>query len=459
MDKLQVGNDAHAEPELKTKEGEGRGIHNEISKNLSPSMLGKRRRESTGTTASSSTPSFDIPSSGQSLTREALYILNTVCSPPSQINFPPPYQNMPRAQPSSPLTTHYVATIVSIWTNISNTKRVLTKFHIYMGECRPFPPSIQALVDKIKEPCAMDNDPNPEFVEKAWYKTKDMMTDASIHAIADHLIYRPKYYLGDINGEDLIACGRKGEWHDRVPVPRGRTRYMLEDAMEESHCPRNPQPDLSFGYSGDVFTWKQSIRLRLLDKVHILDREPWFPYLVVEWKGPYQAIAKAEFQAGRDTTAAIDTLYKLFRYVDPTTEPSPHLTCVFCLCVNYNLAYHWLHWRHTSEDGTVSYRAEDVQRAFLNDREGVQKIRGTLVNALEWVRGERLAAIRDALLKLDPNVGPFSGRSVSTYRVNMVTWFPYFNARIPMEMMNVWKTVGSDTQPQVEALRDAKDLT
>ncbi|KAL8858212.1 MAG: hypothetical protein Q9178_005224 [Gyalolechia marmorata] len=69
--------------------------------------------------------------------------------------------------------------------------------------------------------------------------------------------------------------------------------------------------------------------------------------------------------------------------------------------------YHWLHWRHTSEDGTVSYRAECVGKAFLDDDKEVRKVRSTLINALEWVRGERLAEIREALLKLDPNVGPF----------------------------------------------------
>ena len=276
-----------------------------------------------------------------------------------------------------------------------------------MNERRPFPPSIQALLDKIKEPCAVDKDPNSEFVEKAWRRTQDMMTDTAIHAIADHLIYRPKYYAEDINGEDLITCGRRDEWYDRVPVPRGCTKYVLEDAMEESHCPRNPQPDLSFGYTGDAFTWEQLLRLRLLDEVHVLDWEPWFPYLVVEWKGPYQAMAKAKFQAGRDAAAAIETLYILFRYANPTTWPSPPLTCVFSLCVYSDHVYHWLRWRHTSEDGTVSYRAECVGKAFLDDKKEVRKIRSTLINALEWVRGERLATIREALLKLDPNVGPF----------------------------------------------------
>ncbi|KAL8713089.1 MAG: hypothetical protein Q9225_006835 [Loekoesia sp. 1 TL-2023] len=311
--------------------------------------------------------------------------------------FPPPFDVMSRPPPSSPSKTN----TKSGSTTLTQAEKILQVHRIYIDEGTEFPPEVQTLAKTVKERRDTDVTPKSKYIAKVNTVTRKMLEDMAVHELADKILYRCRLFDGD-GGEPGIWRGRSDQWWDRVPLLGTGDEEELQRVMEAVGCPKKPKPDLSYGYSDTTIGKELLFRLSSLPKeVLVCDRAPWFPYLVAEWKSA-EPMKKAEQQARRDAAAAIDTLYKLFKLADPATEPSPALTCVFSLCVDANMMRHRLHWRHVESNGSVSYHAEYIKSALLEDEDQVFIARGTLLKALEWARGSRLTAILEALKKAQP---------------------------------------------------------
>lgn len=372
-------------------------------------MLGKRKCPFTDRGDTLHADQSSAPPTVLDLTKVNLHAFNAqskddAISAPSR--FPPPYDTMARTPAPSPSKN---SASRSTTTSATRAEDILQSYRIFLDRLTPMPPDLQKLVDSLRIRSTTEITPNSKFVAKGNKATRTMQEDNALHELADKLIYRCKLYPEDDTGEPLLARGRSDQWRDTVPKPSDAPdNDALQAAMDVIGCPPRPKPDLSFGYSDEAFDVDLHNRRKALpDELLVLPRQPWYPYLVVEWKSPDVALRFAEQQARRDAAAAIDTLYQLLRMAEPTVEPSPAITCVFSLCVDDRLAEYRVHWRHVdSSDGLVSYEAERIRTAVLHDEEQVFDTRTAITKALAWVRGERLMAIRTALRGLKPPPKP-----------------------------------------------------
>lgn len=254
-----------------------------------------------------------------------------------------------------------------------------------------------------------------------------MKEDMNLHTLADSILYRGWLYEGDDEGETLICRGRSDQWYDRVPRPVESTEesnLALQAAMKAQGLPPKPKPDLTYGYGDDAFDRHLTNKRKgLPDQLRLFSAKPWFPYLVVEWKSAEQSPRKAEQQALRDAAAAIDTLYQLFKLAHPDREPSPALTCAFSLCVHYQGFDYRIHWRRTDDEGNVSYEGDRVTDALYHRPLEVFEARGAILKTLDWVRGQRLTAIKDALRAVPRSV---------------LSIFDFYSVNVPLTSPQPW---------------------
>lgn len=241
---------------------------------------------------------------------------------------------------------------------------------------------------------------------------KGISEDMELHVLVDKLVYRPQWFgPDDMDGEALIYSGRNDQWPDRIPRPPDAVSgTSLAAAMHELGHPSRPKPDISYGYRDDAFPDDLRTRIGALPADLLLyPKPPWFPYMVVQWKVASGTVREAEQQVRRDTSAAIDTTYRLFEYAEPDQEPSPANTCVFSLLVHARTCEYRLHWRRVGTDGTISYEGDTIARAFLDDLDGIFKTRGVILKTLDWARGSRLTAIQQALRALGSGAAVMQG--------------------------------------------------
>ncbi|KAI4167807.1 MAG: hypothetical protein LQ343_006911 [Gyalolechia ehrenbergii] len=291
-------------------------------------------------------------------------------------------------------------------TTPTHAERKLTGYRFFIDRETPLPTGLAGLVAELKQPRSPQTiTPNSKHVASINNATKYMLENDSKHILLDRLVYpiKLKYPDPDDQGEALIWRGIDHPWGDHVPYPQGgpaQEEQDLQDAMKIIGGPLKPKPDADYGYPDRVFDLSRITLLKAwYPKTLVYEYAPWFPYLAVEWKGKDKTIQDARYQARRDCPTAIEALYELFLAAG-VEQPSPKSTCMFSLCVDSNIAEHRIHWRDVDPAGRVSYQAEKISVALLEDESSVFRLRGTLLNTLPWVRGDRLEAIQTALAGL-----------------------------------------------------------
>ncbi|KAL8778772.1 MAG: hypothetical protein Q9213_007252 [Squamulea squamosa] len=316
--------------------------------------------------------------------------------------FPPPFQSIMNQAPATPTGSKRTKTISSV----TKADSILDTFRNYLDRNKPMPLDLENLVSKLQEKRGIDVTPKSRFIEATREECKIMKEDMNLHTLADSILYRGWLYEGDEEGEKLICRGRSDQWYDRVPRPvetNEESNVALHAAIKAQSLPPKPKPDLSYGYRDDAFDRDLTNKRKALPEQHRLSSaKPWFPYLVGEWKSAEQSPRKAEQQALRDAAAAIDTLYQLFKAAYPDQEPSPAMTCVFSLCVHYQGFDYRVHWRRVDNDGVITYEGDRVADARYHKPPEVFEARGAILKTLDWVRGARLTAIKDALRAMKP---------------------------------------------------------
>lgn len=273
------------------------------------------------------------------------------------------------------------------------------------------PAAVEELVQQLKTLRDMDTTPNSKAIKAAKAVNKSWSENMELHALADKLIYRPKWFPDDDGGEPLIHTERDQLWLDRVPRPAdAKDKALLQQAMEQLGAPKKPKPDLFFGYNDDAFPGLALEQVKALPtELSVYSDKPWFPYQVVQWKSAQGTVRKGEAQVRRDTGAAIDTIYRFFKHLcasKDSYEPSQRQTCVFSLIVHAKHFEYRIHWRHIREDGLVSYEGEIIAQASFNRERDVFDARSVILNTLDWARGSRLMAIRNKLQALAPAPAP-----------------------------------------------------
>ncbi|KAL8941732.1 MAG: hypothetical protein Q9216_002060 [Gyalolechia sp. 2 TL-2023] len=392
---------------------------------------------------SSPEPTSPPQRSEHQLTHSSLTQLQETESLAGHTHFPAPFDTLSRARSPSPLELESVKErtnrFSSNWINVKSEKdpdwlvaependpewliaeseeqrsicndsgmstpgqaeKILWGYRIFIDRGTPLPEKLQNLVDTIKQPRLGGITPNSKHVAAANNHTSKLNELDSMIALIDRLTYRGQLYPGDDGGEHSVQRTFDCQWLDRVPRPAGGTEEdekILQAAMQAIGCPSKPKPDVTFGYTEEMFDVDHLKRLcAWYPDVLVLDRAPWFPYSVAEWKGKDKTLTEARVQARRDGSAANGTLYDFYQR-SGNSEPSVDQTCVFSLCIDSTVAEYRVHWRHVDGEGKVSYEAERVASALLHDGDMVFRLRGCILNTLDWARGDRLTSIRKAL--------------------------------------------------------------
>ena len=312
-------------------------------------------------------------------------------------NYPSPFHVMAYQSPSTQKKT---ASEKTKTTSLTRAEQILDLYRFFLDRKKPLPSVLRTLVQQLKLPRQYDITPNSKNVNIAKELHKELSEDMELHILVDKLVYRPKWYgEADVEGEPLIYQGRNDQWSDRIPrPPDALPSTALTAAMEQLGLPKKPKPDMSFGYGNDAFPADLGARMKSLPAdLLVFVKEPWFPYMVVQWKSRSGTVREAEQQVRRDASAAIDTIYRFFKHAYPDQEPSPANICVFSLIVYARHCEYRLHWRRVDENGTISYEGDTVSRAFFDEVHEIFTTRGVILKTLDWARGSRLTAIQAAL--------------------------------------------------------------
>ncbi|KAI4089829.1 MAG: hypothetical protein LQ344_005136 [Seirophora lacunosa] len=399
-------------------------------------MSGKRRRRSTckdldpqsnpacpegatvDTTSSPSEPGC-ISAADPQLTYPNLLELQAHLSSPPFAQFPEPFDGLPREQHSPPLNPDVPSSGLSntsrsrsSMTTPTQAERKLTGFRFFIDLDTPWPTELASLVAELTQPRSPATiTPNSKLVAGVNNATKYMLENEAKHVLLDRLVYPVKLNYQDPGdeGEAFVWRGIDHPWGDSVPKPQGgpaKEEKDLQDAMNIIGAPSKPKPDAEYGYPDRVMDMSQITLLKAwYPATLVYESAPWFPYLAVEWKGKDKTIQDARSQARRDCPTAIAALYNLF-VAAGWNQPSVKSTCIFSLCVDSNIAEHRIHWRDVDAAGRVSYHAEKISIALLADESSVFRLRGTLLNALLWVRGARIEAIQEAMSAIQKPAPP-----------------------------------------------------
>ena len=98
--------------------------------------------------------------------------------------------------------------------------------------------------------------------------------------------------------------------------------------MEKLVSPPRPELDFNFRYNDAASPGNLLDHIAALpEDIFVYLKQPWFPYLAVQWKSAQGTIRKGEQQARRDASAAVDTIHRFLKR--PNSEPSPVETCIF----------------------------------------------------------------------------------------------------------------------------------
>ncbi|KAL8730554.1 MAG: hypothetical protein Q9166_004008 [cf. Caloplaca sp. 2 TL-2023] len=315
-------------------------------------------------------------------------------------NYPSPFEVMPYQSPSPQKKTASAGTKS---TSLTNAERILDLYRFFLNRKKPLPTALKDLVQQLNIPRQCDVTPNSKNVKIAKDLNKGLSEEIELHILVDKLIYRPKWFgEDDLDGEPLIHQGRNDLWADRIPrPPEAMPSTALAAAMDQLGLPKRPKPDISFGYGDDAFPGDLRAHIDSLPAdLLVYPKKPWFPYMVVQWKSVSGTVREAEQQVRRDTSAAINTIYRLFKHAHPDQEPSPANTCIFSLIVYARYCEYRLHWRRVDNDRTISYEGDIITRAFLDEEDEIFKTRGVMLKTLDWARGSRLTAIQAAVRAL-----------------------------------------------------------
>ena len=335
--------------------------------------------------------------------RKAPRSLSTASSLPS--NTRSPQSECPDRQREGPIEMPRgqrtpASSVSSSSTSWSDNVEALKAYRMFIDRHKKMPQDLQELLQTINVHREGQASPDTKRVQRLVAGLQEASEARIKNTVSDVLIYKCEVFPDD-EGEGKVISEYDRQWPRNPPRPDSNhtslTPAEFEDSFNKVNAPSKPKPDLIYGYSDDAFTNDLASHRRRLGSEALLNNQaPWFPYFLVEWKSNKDPIYLAELQARRDGAVACKALHDL--YAASVTRPSASSTCVFSLCVDPKQAAYRVHWRNEDPDGGISWEADVLSQAFLNNNDQIYQLRGRILKTLAWARRARFQAISQAIM-------------------------------------------------------------
>jgi len=267
------------------------------------------------------------------------------------------------------------------------------------------PTGLRKLVVSVQSPREGPATPKSGRIAKHVPILQNMSESDLVAHLEEHLLYSPATALD--GGEEHVYRSHDQLWNEEsVPRPDTTGNTVLREALGRVGKVPRPKPDSCYGYWERSFTSAELDKQRALSsRCRVSDRDPSWPYQILEWKGEEGSPRRGELQAMRDGAAAVHTVRHLFCETG-TPQPAEHETAVFSLVVTSKAAEFYVNWRRDDSDG-VSWEMDSIGMGLLERPEDVLQLRSISINILRWAQGLRLARIKAALSStLAPPIAP-----------------------------------------------------
>lgn len=268
------------------------------------------------------------------------------------------------------------------------------------------PTGLRKLVVSVQSPREGPTTPKSGRIAKHVPVLQNMSESDLVAHLEEHLLYSPATALD--GGEEYIYRSHDQLWNEEsVPRPNTTGNTVLREALGRVGKVPRPKPDSCYGYWERSFTSGELDKQRALSsRCRVSDRDPSWPYQILEWKGEEGSPRRGELQAMRDGAAAVHTVRHLFCETG-TPQPAEHETAVFSLVVTSKAAEFYVNWRRDDSDEGVSWEMDSIGMGLLERPEDVFQLRSISMNILHWAQGLRLARIKAALSStLAPPIAP-----------------------------------------------------
>jgi len=230
-----------------------------------------------------------------------------------------------------------------------------------------------------------------------------MMSEADAMAILEKLL-GPKAEIQS-HGEKHVYVGHNLQWREHA-IPRPGKKPNLEqdaalrNAIKSCGGPSKPKPDLTYGYTNTTFSETEMDTIRSLSPVETISSDqPWFPFLISEWKASKTAGTDyaALLQTRRDGPTAVNALWNFYQSCGIPSPPTDW-TAIFSACITSGAMEIYLSWRRVATaDGEVTWETDLVESGFLDKERDVFALRSVLLEITKWACTVRLDQIRAAL--------------------------------------------------------------
>ncbi|EON68411.1 hypothetical protein W97_07735 [Coniosporium apollinis CBS 100218] len=292
--------------------------------------------------------------------------------------------------------------------NISTSQltTILQTHRIYRNRHRPMPTGLRKLVVSVQSPREGPTTPKSARIAKHVPVLQNMSESDLVAHLEEHLLYSPATALG--GGEEHVYRSHDQLWNEEsVPRPDTTGNTVLREALGRVGKVPRPKPDSCYGYWERSFTSGELDKQRALSsRCRVSDRDPSWPYQILEWKAEEGSPRRGELQAMRDGAAAVHTVRHLFCETG-TAQPAEHETAVFSLVVTSKAAEFYVNWRRDDSDEGLSWEMDSIGMGLLERPEDVFQLRSISMNILRWAQGLRLARIKAALSStLAPPIAP-----------------------------------------------------
>ncbi|MCJ1476937.1 hypothetical protein MMC13_005606 [Lambiella insularis] len=279
-------------------------------------------------------------------------------------------------------------------------ERCLRAHYIYLDRRTEMPHDLQLLKTFMVKPRQSPPSPISQKIASANRYTRNLSELDAMILLENFLGYVPQDSLGG-DGESGLTRSHNQQWNvNVVPIPATEHDESLASAIKAVESPPEPKPDITYGYSLDQFSSSEINHVvGLSPATRVTDKEPLWPFLIMEWKSNLGMMDNCRLQAMRDGAAAVNSLWHLFHETG-TAQPPEYETAVFCACVGPDIIEIYISWRRNHPIEGLSWEMDRIFRAFLDDEDQVFNARSVLLNILDWARSTRLDRIKAVLRPL-----------------------------------------------------------
>ncbi|MCJ1382446.1 hypothetical protein MMC17_005559 [Xylographa soralifera] len=290
-----------------------------------------------------------------------------------------------------------IAAIEKEYEETMDLNQCLRAHHMYSERKIGMPRNLQILISLILVPRQAPPSPKSRKVASANQFTKLMSEIDAMVLLEDFLGYTPQDSLYGHGTKGIIRTHNRQWKAGLIPIPATEHDNVLAATIQAVESPAKPKPDITYGYSSDMFSESEiSYAATLPSITRVVDKGPLWPFLIMEWKSDLGQMENGQAQAMRDGTAAVNSIWHLLNETG-SARPQEHETAVFCACVGPRTIDIFVSWRCCHPSGELSWELDRIHEALLSQEDQVFHTRSILLNIREWAQSIRLSCIKAAL--------------------------------------------------------------